>query len=292
MKNFNYSKIRSGAYRSYYVDSVDILGSINAAIFLDDLMNQRQWLAEDNRLTEIDGREWFYYTVDTAEQRLRMKQKKQLNAIRTLKELGLIEVKKTGIPPVRYFSLNGENIDKLYDSYYEKSNEAQTSDLALNSMINEDERASLSGPKGLQPSYRPKELYVKNTREKKEYKEKSLPSGATAPSLSVSSKSKKPVKKGYGEGESVMLTDEEVVKLKERMSTATYKGLILELSYYMGQKTTNYKSHYFTLLSWHRRKSQELSGGRGQYSSGNKVDRRRRNRDGTVYENPEADRLF
>lgn len=66
-----------------------------------------------------------------------------------------------------------------------------------------------------------------------------------------SPKSTKPVKHKHGEFSNVLLTDEELKKLKEKFSD--WKERIEDLSLYMERKGKRYKSHYATILSWARK---------------------------------------
>lgn len=58
-------------------------------------------------------------------------------------------------------------------------------------------------------------------------------------------------KKKYGELGNVLLTDEELQKLKEKFPN-DYLSRIDNLSYYIAQKGKKYKSHYATILTWSR----------------------------------------
>lgn len=71
-------------------------------------------------------------------------------------------------------------------------------------------------------------------------------------------------KKKYGEMESVLLTDEEVVKLIERLGEEPLKRLIFELDTYIQSKGAKYKSHYATILNWANRKSKEITRNKGR----------------------------
>lgn len=64
----------------------------------------------------------------------------------------------------------------------------------------------------------------------------------------------KSTKHKYGEYKNVLLTDEELSKLKERFSD--YEIRIDRLSEYIASKGTKYKSHYATILSWARREKE------------------------------------
>lgn len=64
-------------------------------------------------------------------------------------------------------------------------------------------------------------------------------------------------KKTYGEFENVFLTDEETIKLNERMGETNTELLIEELSRYLASTPKKYKNHYATLLNWASRKFQQ-----------------------------------
>lgn len=76
----------------------------------------------------------------------------------------------------------------------------------------------------------------------------------TDPSTLYSTKEKKETiqKKIYGEFKNILLTDEELQKLKEKFP-AQFNGLIEELSTYLASRGKKYKSHYATILNWKRR---------------------------------------
>lgn len=71
-----------------------------------------------------------------------------------------------------------------------------------------------------------------------------------------SSKEKKSLKNPYGEFKNVLLSDQELEKLKERFAY-DWKDRIDKLSYYIESKGKKYKSHYATILSWARKEEQE-----------------------------------
>ena len=80
-------------------------------------------------------------------------------------------------------------------------------------------------------------------------------------------KKKKPVKHKYGEYNNVLLTDEELDKLKTKFPD--WENRIENLSLYIESKGARYKSHYATILSWARREypKEEKTAGRGQYGA-------------------------
>ncbi len=66
---------------------------------------------------------------------------------------------------------------------------------------------------------------------------------------------KAPRKLPFGEFHNVMLTEEEQLRLYEKVDNAA--ELIEELSQYLASSGRRYKSHYATLLNWSRRHSEE-----------------------------------
>lgn len=78
--------------------------------------------------------------------------------------------------------------------------------------------------------------------------------GASAPNPSPSHKPKKPVKHKYGEYANVLLTDDELEKLKEAFSD--WEERIERLSGYIVSTGKAYKSHYATIRNWARKDAQ------------------------------------
>lgn len=89
------------------------------------------------------------------------------------------------------------------------------------------------------------------------------PDGSTSPSLfdkeeEIREKKRtKPqvVRHKYGEYNNVLLTDEELMKLKEKIPN--WQDFIERLSCYVASTGKRYKSHYATLLNWYRREGKQ-----------------------------------
>lgn len=64
----------------------------------------------------------------------------------------------------------------------------------------------------------------------------------------------------YGEFENVLLTDDEIKKLKDRIPK--YSDYIERLSGYLESSGKKYKSHYATILNWHRKDNKEVGDGK------------------------------
>lgn len=58
----------------------------------------------------------------------------------------------------------------------------------------------------------------------------------------------------FGDNSNVLLTDDEIQKLREQFPN-DYRDRINRLSYYLASTGKHYKSHYMTILSWARRET-------------------------------------
>ena len=74
--------------------------------------------------------------------------------------------------------------------------------------------------------------------------------------VNVNKKENKKEKNVYGEFKNVLLTDDELEKLKQRFPD--YELRIEKLSNYIASKGAKYKSHYATILSWARNDKETL----------------------------------
>lgn len=83
------------------------------------------------------------------------------------------------------------------------------------------------------------------------YKENGAPA-APAPPAPPAEDEKKPQKHKYGEYRNVLLTDEELAKLKAEYPS-DWSARIDRLSEYIASKGAKYKSHYATIRSWANR---------------------------------------
>ncbi len=116
----NLSFLNSKNYRVYHVDLAKKLGSINAAIFLCELVYQTDKFidreAEDKRqyLLRKNGKKWAFLTQEDVEERTAMSRKEQDVAIRICIERKLIDKIITGLPAKRYFCLNEKEILELF----------------------------------------------------------------------------------------------------------------------------------------------------------------------------------
>lgn len=86
---------------------------------------------------------------------------------------------------------------------------------------------------------------------------------ASPPPAPEREKDKKPVKHQYGEYKNVLLTDDELAKLREQFPH-DWAARIERLSEYIASKGAKYKSHYATIRSWASRDKKQATrpGGR------------------------------
>jgi len=64
-------------------------------------------------------------------------------------------------------------------------------------------------------------------------------------------------KKTYGEFKNILLTDEELQKLKDRFTDSGAQERIESISSYVASKKKKYASHYATILTWERKRQEE-----------------------------------
>lgn len=83
-------------------------------------------------------------------------------------------------------------------------------------------------------------------------------------------KPSKPVKHKYGEYKNVLLTDDELEKLKSEYSD--YQERIENLSSYVASTGKSYKSHYATIRNWARKDQERKQTNRKTYPSHTKAD--------------------
>ena len=86
-------------------------------------------------------------------------------------------------------------------------------------------------------------------------RDKEREGGEAPPTPPSPTRAVKAVKHKYGEHRNVLLTDEELDKLKAKFPD--WQNRINNLSWHIGKKGDKYKSHYLTILDWARRDEQQ-----------------------------------
>lgn len=80
------------------------------AIILSELIN---WFLFYESRDELDEENMFFFTVEKMEENTTLSKHQQSNALKKLKELGVIDYRQKGLPAKRYFSINTEAIESL-----------------------------------------------------------------------------------------------------------------------------------------------------------------------------------
>lgn len=87
---------------------VQLLG-LEGAFLLSNFAEAESMMADD------DG--WFYQTSDTVEEITTLSRHKQDQAIKKMKDLGVLEQSNRGVPPKRYFKINYECLTNQFVKY-------------------------------------------------------------------------------------------------------------------------------------------------------------------------------
>lgn len=116
-------------YRQYNVTIARAIGSVNAAIMLTELVQRHQYHENRDELIESSKTEgkWFYYTQDTAEERLGLSRSEQDVALKKLESIGLIKKIILGVPGKRHFQINVNKIVEI-TKYSKKHSRLQETD--------------------------------------------------------------------------------------------------------------------------------------------------------------------
>ena len=96
---------------SYNVCLSKTLGSITASIFLNQLL---YWFGKS-----IDP-EWIYKRVEEFQEETGLTPDQQLSAQKRLVALGILEVKRKGVPPTRSFKINHKRLYELCSEFVAK----------------------------------------------------------------------------------------------------------------------------------------------------------------------------
>ena len=99
--------------RVYSVEVARKIGSINAAIYLSELVQRFEYHSIRNELIDDErhGKGWFCYTAEKCLDRTSMSIKEQKTALCYLIRLGLIEQKNFGVPCKRHFRINKKALE-------------------------------------------------------------------------------------------------------------------------------------------------------------------------------------
>ena len=88
---------------------------VEEAIMVGLLCSKYNLYREQEKLTIIDGEEYFYCTREWIEKETALKEDRQRRAMKTLEEAGILKIKKVGLPSKNHYCLCKEGLDKLFD---------------------------------------------------------------------------------------------------------------------------------------------------------------------------------
>ncbi len=106
-----FGMLASGNFIIINRDVVKSVG-LEAAVMLSELADEERYYEENGLL---DGR-WFYSTVQNVEMRTDLSKRKQLNALKRLEDAGIVKCEVRGMPAKRYFSLNPDGLQDIFNS--------------------------------------------------------------------------------------------------------------------------------------------------------------------------------
>ena len=96
---------------------------LNEAVILSELISRFKWHQSKGE----DKSDWFYCTKDTLEEQTSLNRYYQDKAINSLKELGLIDKKTTGMPARRYFKIITKKVLELIDGKFGTISQSRSS---------------------------------------------------------------------------------------------------------------------------------------------------------------------
>lgn len=86
---------------------------IRGALLLSDMISKYEYLKAVKQITDIDGKDFFYYTSEEIEQATTLTYKVQKKFIDIMKEHDILETKSMGLPRKMYFHINEQKVLEL-----------------------------------------------------------------------------------------------------------------------------------------------------------------------------------
>lgn len=128
------------ASNNYFIYNKDIAKntSIETAVILGLLCSKYNYYQLSNQLLLEDNKQWFYCTRETIFDETGIKEGLQRNAEKPLKEFGILELKKKGIPSKNYYCINEEKLLETLENFSSlKNKELDTSKSNNNTLENQ-----------------------------------------------------------------------------------------------------------------------------------------------------------
>lgn len=95
-----------------------MVGLVPATIY-GELLSTFMYWQQREQLTQIDGKEWFFCTIEDLEDKTTIKKTAQAQAIKVLEKEGLLETKRYGLPAKRYFHITDKFNEMVFADYIE-----------------------------------------------------------------------------------------------------------------------------------------------------------------------------
>lgn len=96
-----------------------LVGLVPATIY-GELLSTFMYWQQREQLTLIDGKEWFFCTIEDLEDKTTVKKTAQAQAIKVLEKEGLLETKRYGLPAKRYFHITDKFNEIVFADYAEQ----------------------------------------------------------------------------------------------------------------------------------------------------------------------------
>jgi hypothetical protein len=90
------------------------LGFNDAAILLADLVSKHMYYQKKNTLIKEKGRLWFFATSSSLLEDTNISPALQRKYISIMRDMGLLDAERMGLPAKMHFSINPENVEKMY----------------------------------------------------------------------------------------------------------------------------------------------------------------------------------
>jgi hypothetical protein len=106
-------------YRTYNVEVARKINSVNAAIYLSELVTRYKYHLNHNELISHPkhGDGWFYYTAEKCEERTCLTVDEQRTSYALLQRHGLISYVKFGVPGKNHFKLHLDKIAEFFSDF-------------------------------------------------------------------------------------------------------------------------------------------------------------------------------
>lgn len=106
-----------------------LVGLVPATIYGELLSTFLYWQQRE-QLTIIEGKEWFFCTIEDLEDKTTVKKDTQAKAIKTLEKAGLLEVKRHGLPAKRYFHITEKFNEMVFADYIAEKPQTDNSNVS------------------------------------------------------------------------------------------------------------------------------------------------------------------